>query len=54
MDLQKIDDPYEKINKLKFYVSQLNTEMATIDAIKGQLPLCMSMLNDGTFIFFWL
>lgn len=48
INLQGIDDPYEKINKLKCLVYQFNTEMMKIDAFKKELPLCVSMLNAGT------
>ncbi|KAK1373891.1 hypothetical protein POM88_030084 [Heracleum sosnowskyi] len=47
MDLQRINDPYERISKLKSYVSRLSTEMVVINSLKGDISLSVSMLNDA-------
>ena len=47
-----IDDVSKKVSKLDGFVKGLEDEMRKIDAFKRELPLCMFLLNDGSFILF--
>lgn len=39
----------DKILKLDDFVTRLEAEMRKIDAFKRELPLCMLLINDGSF-----
>lgn len=43
------DDLSDKLFKLNDYFNRLQDEMKKIDAFKRELPLCMLLLNDGSF-----
>lgn len=53
-EVSKVKDSSQKLSKLDDYVKKLEDEMRKIDAFKRELPLCMLLLNDGIWLFFFL
>ena len=48
-----VKDGSQKLTKLYDYVERLEDEQRKIDAFKRELPLCMLLLNEGIFCFFF-
>ena len=49
-ELSLIGNISDKVSKLDAFVKGLEEEMRKIDAFKRELPLCMLLLNDGSFL----
>lgn len=48
-EVSLIGNVSEKVSKLDAFVNGLEEEMKKIDAFKRELPLCVLLLNDGSF-----
>lgn len=48
-EVSRIGDVSERTSKLEDFVKRLEEELRKIDAFKRELPLCMTLLNDGWF-----
>lgn len=48
-EVSMIENVSDKVSKLDAFVKGLEEEMKKIDAFKRELPLCMLLLNDGSF-----
>lgn len=53
-EISVITDGSERAMKIDEYVLHLQDELNKVHAFKRQLPLCMLLLNDGTYIFMLL
>lgn len=51
-EVARIGSVSEKILKVDDFVSRLEIEIRKIDAFKRELPLCMLLMNDGSFLCF--
>lgn len=49
-EISVITDVSERAMKMDDYALQLQDELNKVHAFKRELPLCMLLLNDGTFI----
>ena len=49
-EVSAIGDCSLRLSKLGDFVAKLEEEKRKIDAFKRELPLCMLLLNDGSFI----
>lgn len=49
-EVSAIGDARARSTKLDGYVARLQGEMSKIDAFKRELPLCMLLLKDGSFV----
>lgn len=50
-ELSMITDVSERAIKIDDYVLHLQEELHKVHAFKRELPLCMLLLNDGTYIY---
>lgn len=48
-EVSRSRDKYQKLTMLDDFVKRLEEEMKKIEAFKRELPLCMLLVNDGSF-----